>query len=72
MAKIRFDEDDVHKFVERLRAGKINGAVESLKVNLNSETRFAESILWTYRGARQLAVRCGDVAFWDSSHSLSR
>ena len=42
---------------------KINGAVEGLKVNLNSETRVAESILWTYRAARQLAARCGDVAF---------
>ena len=55
-----------------MRAEKINGTVESLKVSLKSETRLAESIPWMYRGARQLAPRCGDVAIWDSTHNLSR
>ena len=47
IAKLRFDEDDLQKFVERLRAEKVNGTVGSLKMNLNSEARAAESVLWT-------------------------
>ena len=38
-----------------------------MRVILNSETRVAESI-----GAQELALRCGDVAFWDSTHNVSR
>ena len=45
MAKLRFDNDDAHKFVEPLRAEKRSGAVENLKVSLNSESGLAESIL---------------------------
>ena len=43
VAKPRFDEVHVQKFVERLRAEKIYGTVGSSKMNLNSETRVLES-----------------------------
>ena len=72
IAKLRFHEDDAHKFVERLRARKRSGTEQNLNVSLNSKTHVAESILRTYRGARQLAARCMDVAFWDASHDVSR
>ncbi|KAI0559784.1 FHY3/FAR1 [Gracilaria domingensis] len=66
------DEHDAINLVRYLQKRQQNGDVEYLDYRKDDDTGELSSIVWTVKGSKDLASRCGHIMFWDSTHNTTR
>ena len=69
---LKVDDEDAERLLTYLEAQKRDSKVEFLAKEIHNESGALSSLTWAFRGATELTRRCSDVAYWDSTHEISR
>ncbi len=72
VARVRKNNDDASDFADFLREKKTNGDIEYLQVFLEDSTGILKTVIWTLKQSKSIVERCGEIAFWDSTHNTTR